>query len=51
MIIIDAVIGNGDRHAGNFGWLRNTDTGEYVSMAPLYDSTMHWTAHWSQTDF
>ena len=37
MIIIDAVIGNGDRHAGNFGWLRNTDTGEYVSMAPLYD--------------
>ena len=37
MLIIDAVIGNGDRHAGNFGWLRNTDTGEYVSMAPLYD--------------
>ena len=37
MIIIDAVIGNGDRHAGNFGWLRNMDTGEYVSMAPLYD--------------
>ncbi len=37
MLIIDAVIGNGDRHAGNFGWLRNMDTGEYVSMAPLYD--------------
>lgn len=37
MLIIDAIIGNGDRHAGNFGWLRNADTGEYVSMAPLYD--------------
>lgn len=29
MLIIDAIIGNGDRHAGNFGWIRNTDTGEY----------------------
>ena len=37
MIIIDAIIGNGDRHAGNFGWLRDTDTGKYVCMAPLYD--------------
>lgn len=37
MIIIDAIIGNGDRHAGNFGWLRDTDTGAYVCMAPLYD--------------
>ena len=37
MLIIDAIIGNGDRHAGNFGWLRNADTGEYVDMAPLYD--------------
>lgn len=37
MLIIDAIIGNGDRHAGNFGWIRNTDTGEYVGMAPLYD--------------
>ena len=37
MLIIDAIIGNGDRHAGDFGWIRNTDTGEYVCMAPLYD--------------
>lgn len=37
MIIIDAIIGNGDRHAGNFGWLRDTDTGAYTCMAPLYD--------------
>ena len=37
MLLIDAIVGNGDRHAGNFGWLRSTDTGEYVKMAPLYD--------------
>ncbi len=37
MLIVDAIIGNGDRHAGNFGWLRNTITGKYVCMAPLYD--------------
>lgn len=37
MLTIDAIIGNGDRHAGNFGWLRSTRTGEYVRMAPLYD--------------
>jgi len=37
MIVVDAILGNGDRHAGNFGWLRDTETGEYLSMAPLYD--------------
>ena len=37
MLIIDAIIGNGDRHAGNFGWMRDADTGAYMGMAPLYD--------------
>lgn len=37
MITIDAIIGNGDRHAGNFGYLRDANTGEYIKMAPLYD--------------
>lgn len=37
MILIDAIFGNGDRHAGNFGYLRDANTGEYLSMAPLYD--------------
>ncbi len=36
-IIIDAIIGNGDRHAGNFGWLRDSNTGRYIGVAPLYD--------------
>ena len=43
MLIIDAIIGNGDRHAGNFGWMRDADTGAYVGMAPLL--TMRLTAH------
>ena len=37
MLIIDAITGNGDRHAGNFGYLRDADSGEYLGMAPLYD--------------
>lgn len=37
MLLIDAIIGNGDRHAGNFGWLRDTNTGKYLCMSPLYD--------------
>jgi serine/threonine protein kinase HipA of HipAB toxin-antitoxin module len=37
IIFFDALIGNGDRHAGNFGYLRNANTGEYVGMAPLFD--------------
>ena len=37
MLLIDAIFANGDRHAGNFGYLRDTSTGEYLGMAPLYD--------------
>lgn len=37
MLVIDAIIGNGDRHAGNFGYLRDSDSGVYLGMAPLYD--------------
>lgn len=37
MVLVDAIVGNGDRHPGNFGWLRDTNTGEYLRPAPLYD--------------
>ena len=37
MITIDAIVANGDRHPGNFGWLRDTVTGVYLGMSPLYD--------------
>jgi len=37
MLTIDAIIGNIDRHTGNFGFLRDANTGEYIGMAPLFD--------------
>ena len=37
MVAVDAIVANGDRHPGNFGWLRDTVTGEYLCMSPLYD--------------
>ena len=37
MLTIDAIIGNGDRHAGNFGFLKDANTGEILGMSPLYD--------------
>lgn len=37
MITVDAILGNGDRHTGNFGFLRDTTTGTYLGPAPLYD--------------
>ena len=37
MILLDSVVFNGDRHAGNFGFLFNNDTLELIQMAPVYD--------------
>ncbi len=36
MFIVDALIGNWDRHNGNWGFLYNTATDE-ISLAPVYD--------------
>ena len=37
MLVVDAITANTDRHAGNFGFLRDANTGDYLGMAPLYD--------------
>lgn len=37
MIVVDSLLGNGDRHSGNFGLLRSTDTGDIIGFSPLYD--------------
>lgn len=37
MICLDYLIANEDRHWNNFALLRNSDTLEYVGLAPLYD--------------
>ncbi len=38
MIVVDYIIANEDRHTNNFGLLRNADTLEFISAAPVYDS-------------
>jgi hypothetical protein len=37
MIVIDYLIGNTDRHYGNFGLLRDSITLKYVDALPIYD--------------
>ena len=37
MLVVDAITANTDRHAGNFGFLRDSNTGDYLGMTPLYD--------------
>ena len=37
MLILDAIVGNIDRHTGNYGFLRNANSGQYIQMAPLFD--------------
>ena len=38
MLVFDAVIYNEDRHFGNFGILRDNNTGEIKSPAPIFDN-------------
>ena len=38
MIVLDYIIANQDRHMGNFGVIRNTDTLEFTGFSPIYDS-------------
>lgn len=38
MLVFDSVIYNEDRHYGNFGILRNLQTGEIIGPAPIFDN-------------
>ena len=42
LFVVDYLVEHDDRHAGNFGFLRDASTGEYVSMAPYYDFDWAW---------
>jgi len=37
-ILCDYILSNTDRHLNNFGILRNAKTGQFISMAPIFDS-------------
>ena len=44
MIAADKIIGNDDRHLGNFGFIRDVETGKIIGFAPLFDSgSAYWT--------
>lgn len=38
MLVLDFLISNRDRHFNNFGIIRNAETLEWISAAPIYDS-------------
>lgn len=38
MITADHIMGNDDRHLGNFGFIRDAETGRILRFAPLFDS-------------
>lgn len=38
MIAVDRIIGNKDRHLGNFGFIRDVNTLQITGFAPLFDS-------------
>ena len=38
MITADRILGNDDRHLGNFGFIRDAQTGRLLRFAPLFDS-------------
>jgi len=38
MIAIDFIIGNDDRHKGNFGIIRNSNSLEWMNIAPIFDN-------------
>lgn len=40
MIFLDTITANPDRHTGNFGLLRDVNTGELLGMAPNFDNNM-----------
>lgn len=40
MTLVDYIIGNVDRHKGNYGLLVDANTNEIISYAPLYDHNM-----------
>lgn len=46
MLAADYILANTDRHLGNFGFLRDSETLEWKGLAPIYDSG---TSLWQMT--
>lgn len=46
-----SLIANHDRHAGNYGFLRDNHTGELIGLAPIFDNNVALFAHDMESDF
>jgi hypothetical protein len=44
LFVVDYLVEHDDRHWGNYGFLRDSNTGEYLSMAPYYDFDWAWSS-------
>lgn len=51
MLMFDALICNTDRHAGNYGFLRDNRSGKITSLAPLFDHNLSLFPHVMDDDF
>ncbi len=51
MIVFDAMLCNVDRHAGNYGFLRDNRTGEIKTLAPLFDHNLSLFSRDMECDF
>ena len=51
LLIFDALIVNTDRHAGNVSLLRDSHTGSYEGISPLYDHNLSLFPHDMEDDF
>ena len=51
LIVFDALIYNEDRHAGNYGFLRNNHTGDIIGLSPLYDHNLSLFARDMKSDY
>lgn len=51
MMVFDAITANRDRHAGNYGFLRDNKTGEILGLAPIFDNNVALFAHDRESDF
>ena len=43
LFVLDYLVEHDDRHWGNLGFIRDSNTGEYLSMAPFFDFDWVWT--------
>ena len=50
MMLFDTIIGNKDRHMGNYGTLFDTKTGSLLKMTPLFDNGLSF-FHFPHSDF